>query len=90
MAWQTSGMFDGTRVSISPGASPYVFQNPLAVPVIVLVSVTTAVISLIEFSRDGVTFDPVGLIAGQFRLNPGDRLRVTYTVATPVMTYYPM
>jgi len=71
---------------ISVNGSPFTFQNTDTFPIEVLVSVGT--VTTIEFSRDGVTFDLIGLLAGQFRLNPGDRLRVTYVVI-PTMVYYP-
>lgn len=55
--------------------------------VMLLVSIGT--VTLIEFSRDGTVFDVVGLIAGQFHLNPGDWLRITHIVA-PTVVCYPM
>ena len=85
--WATSGCFNGLRAAVSVGASPFTFINPEATPVAAIVSLGTT--TLIEFSRDGVTFDTIGLIAGQFRLNPGDRLRVTYTLL-PTIVYYPL
>ena len=85
--WVTNGFFNGARTVVSVGASPFSFVNPEATPVSAIVSLGTT--TLIEYSRDGVTFDTLGLIAGQFRLNPGDRLRVTYTIA-PTVVYYPL
>jgi hypothetical protein len=47
-------------------------------------------VSLIEFSRGGTVFDPIGsLLSGDFMLNPGDGLRITYTIA-PSVVYYPI
>ena len=85
--WATSGCFNGLRAAVTVGASTFTFINPEATPVAAIVSLGTT--TLIEFSRDGVTFDTIGLIAGQFRLNPGDRLRVTYTLL-PTIVYYPL
>jgi hypothetical protein len=90
MAWVTSGFFDGARATISPSGSPFTYQNTTPTPIVVIVSLGTSTISLIEFSRDGSTWDTIGLLAGTFPLNPNDRLRVTYAVGTPTMTYYPM
>jgi hypothetical protein len=45
-------------------------------------------ISLVEFSRDQVTWDNCGLLGGQFRLNPADSLRITYLIA-PTLVAYP-
>lgn len=76
----------GPRAVISVNGSPFIFQNNESIPIEVFISVGT--VTTIEFSRDGITFDLIGLLAGQFRLNPGDRLRVTYVVL-PTMVYYP-
>ena len=85
--WATSGFFNGARSAVTVGASPFTLINTESVPIAAIVSLGTT--TLIEFSRDGVTFDTIGLIAGQFRLNPGDRLRVTYTLL-PTIVYYPL
>ena len=85
--WVVNGFAMGPRSVITVGASPFSFINTESVPIEVFISVGT--VTTIEFSRDGVTFDLVGLLAGQFRLNPGDRLRVTYAVV-PTMVYYPL
>src|SRR5712671_6278941 len=77
----------GPRGVITVGASPCSIQNSMNTRVMVLVSIGT--VTLIEFSRDGVTFDAVGLIAGQFHLNPGDWLKITHVVA-PTVVFYPM
>lgn len=44
----------------------------------------------VEFSRDGSTFDPCGLVAGGFTLNPSDRLRITYAIVPAVAAAYPL
>lgn len=64
------------------GASPFTYQNTANLPVDVLVSGGT--VSAIAFSRDNVTYYTVGT-TGQFHLEPGDYLKITYTVA-PTMT----
>lgn len=76
----------GMRTVATLNGSPALIKNILPTRIMVLVSLGT--VSLIEFCRDGVTFDAVGLIAGQFFLNSGDWLRITYIVA-PTVVYYP-
>ena len=72
--------------AITVSASPFVFVNSGTSPVSVLVSGGT--VSLLEFSRDGTTFYPVGLLAGVVPLDPNDSLRATYMVA-PTLTLIP-
>jgi hypothetical protein len=72
--------------SITPGASPYTYQNTLGYPADVIVNGGT--VSAIAFSRDNATFYTAGAIGGIFPLSPYDYLRVTYTVA-PTMTLIP-
>lgn len=69
-----------------PGASPYTYTNANAYVEDILVAVGT--VTLIEFSRDGATWYATGIIAGLARLSPGDRLKVTYTLA-PTITRVP-
>ena len=75
----------GPRIPITVGASPYVTKNPLNTPAQVFVSGGT--VTTIEFSRDQSTWEFCGLLGGQFCLNPGDALRVTYVVAPTVVAY---
>lgn len=74
-----------SRHQVYPGASPYDLINVGYSPCRVLISGGT--VSSITYSRDGATFDATGLTAGQFELSPGDRLRITYTVAPTIMQY---
>ena len=76
----------GPRIPLTVGASPFVAMNPMNTPGQVFVSGGT--VTTIEFSRDQITWEPCGLLAGQYCLNPGDSLRVTYIVA-PTMVAYP-
>lgn len=73
-------------VGITPGASPYTYQNTNTYPADVIVSGGT--VSAIAFSRDNATFYATGLTSGVFPLSSYDYLRVTYTVA-PTMTLVP-
>lgn len=72
--------------NITPGASPYTYQNTNTYPADVIVSGGT--VSAIAFSRNNVTFYTTGGTTGMFQLSPYDFLRVTYTVA-PTMTLVP-
>ncbi len=72
--------------SVTPGASPYTYQNTSGRPGDMIVSGGT--VSDIAFSRDDATFYGVGVVSGVFPLSAYDFLRVTYTVA-PTMTFIP-
>lgn len=68
---------------LSPTASPMTITNTFNTNIDIVVSGGT--VSLIEFSRDGISWIVCGLIAGMFGLNPNDKLRVSYAVA-PTLT----
>lgn len=86
---QSSTLYStGPRTAITIGSSPFALQNDTPTRVMVLLNGGT--VSLIEFSRDGTVWDAVGtLLSGDFMLNPGDWLRITYTIA-PTGVYYPI
>lgn len=79
-----TGLSPGDESVITPGASPYIYSAQVKGSVIV----SGGTISLIEFSRNGVTFYATGQMSGMFTLNAQDRLRVTYTVV-PGMIFVP-
>lgn len=68
------------------GPSPYTYINNTGYPADVIVS--GGGVSLLEFSRNGVTFFSTGSFYGMFTLSPYDRLRVTY-LTPPHMTLIP-
>ena len=68
------------------GPSPYTYINNTGYPADVIVS--GGGVSLLEFSRNGVTFFSTGSFYGMFTLSPYDRLRVTY-LPPPNMTLIP-
>lgn len=68
------------------GPSPYTYINNTGYPADVIVS--GGGVSLLEFSRNGVTFFSTGSFYGMFTLSPYDRLRVTY-LTPPNMTLIP-
>lgn len=83
---QSLGSNPNSAVSLpTVGASPFIYQNTTDYPATVIVADGT--VSEVAFSRDGVTFYPFGT-AGAIRLNPGDQIRTTYTVA-PTITVIP-
>lgn len=68
---------------IAVGGSPFLYHNVSTSDQSVIVK--GGIVSLIEFSRDNVSFFDCGVVAGMFYLSKGDYLRVTYT-GLPTMT----
>ena len=69
------------------GASPYLYQNTSDFDLDAAVSGGT--VSAVAFSRDGTTFTTIATASpALIRLNPGDYVRVTYTVL-PTLTLIP-
>jgi hypothetical protein len=82
------GMAFGPMVAaVSPGASPYIWQNSENVPVQMFISVGT--VTTIEYSPDGVSYVNCGILAGCLIVNPRQYVRVTYVIA-PTMNYCPI
>lgn len=73
------------RVAVQIGTSPYDVINTGYSPITLVVSGGT--VSAISYSRNGTTFDATGQIAGVFVVNPGDRIRITYSVVPAVIQY---
>jgi len=71
---------------ITPTGSPFSYTNSDGYDEDIIISGGT--VSLIEFSRDEVTYYDVGLTSGMFRLSKEDTIRITYTVA-PTVTKVP-
>jgi hypothetical protein len=69
-------------VALTVSASPFTWKNTNVYPVTVLIQGGT--VSVISYSRDGVLFLPVGLLAGEVTLSPGDSVRVTYLTAPTI------
>ena len=81
-------MVVGPLASVTVTASPFTFTNSEAVRVCVAVSGGT--VTSIDKSVDGSTsFFGLGLLGGEYHLNPGHSLKVTYVVA-PTMNYHPI
>lgn len=83
-----SGLFrripPAREAAVTPGASPYTYSAPVGGALIV----QGGTVTLIEFSRDGVTWFDTGVIAGMLPVNAADQLRITYAVA-PTLTFVP-
>lgn len=76
-----------TVVGQTVGASPYTYQNISDFDIDAAISGGT--VSAVAFSRDGTTFTTVASASPAWiRLNPGDYVRVTYTVL-PTLTLIP-
>lgn len=82
-----NNMVTGPRTTVSVGSSPCSLVNNCAVRV--GISVSGGTVTTIEASKDDGTFDNVGLLGGQYLLNPGDVLRITYVVA-PTVAFAPL
>jgi len=80
--WRTAK----TPSAISPGASPYSYQNLDGYSERVIVRGGT--VSLIELAADNTNFEDTGVTAGAFLVEPGATLKVTYSSA-PTMRKIP-
>lgn len=83
------GVCYGSVQPITVTGSPFTWVNPEACPV--LVSITGGTINATQLSPDGgVTWMDVGLSCGQYRLNPGWQIKVTYLIIPGTMAYTPV
>ena len=79
-----NGLPPALETPITPGVSPYEYTAPVKGSVIL----SAGTVSLVEFTRDGVSYYDTGQTAGMFTLNAQDRLRITYAVL-PTMVFVP-
>src|SRR5260370_23305076 len=82
-----NSMSTGPRSTVVVGSSPCSLQNSCGTRIAVHVSAGT--VTTIDCSKDGITFDGVGLLGGQFLLNPGDICRIAYPVV-PTVAFWPL
>lgn len=82
-----NGYAYGAVQTVSVGASPYTFVNPESTQIMLAVSVGT--VTAISVSVDGSTFISTGLLGGNYLLNPGHSIQITYAVA-PTVKYWPI
>jgi len=73
------------RLPITAGASPYDLINTGYRPL--RFAISGGAVTSIAYSRDATNFDATGATAGQFDVAPGDRLRITHTVAPTIVQY---
>lgn len=78
----TSVIRSPSTLDITPGASPYSHINTGYEPIRIIVSGGS--VSDISYSENGSTFMSFGETSGVFSINPGDRVRITYTVAPTI------
>ena len=82
------GLYKGTppatEVAVTPGASPFKFTTNQRGFLIV----QGGTVSLVQFSRGGVTNHTTGVTSGNFPLSAGDSLVITYS-STPNLTFVP-
>lgn len=83
-----NSMVMGPRTVVAVGSSPCTLVNACSTRILVAVSAGT--VTAIEMDMDGNSgLDLTGLIGGQFFLNPGSTLRLTYLIA-PTVIFFPM
>lgn len=73
-------------VAVVVGASPFTYQAPFAGDTRIIVAGGT--VSALAYSRDGVVYYPIGIVAGMVTLSQGDFIKITYTVV-PTVTAIP-
>lgn len=79
------GLPSAPVVSITATVSPFVYQSTSKGFMIV----NGGTVSLIQFTRDGITNYPTGQTNGVFPLAQGDSLIVVYSVV-PMLTWVPL
>lgn len=81
---QAMGTNQTVPATVTIGASPYVFVTPAQGTLLV----SGGPVTLIEYSKDGVTWYPTGLTQGQIQMVPNDQVRITY-MNPPTLTFFP-
>lgn len=83
---RTADGFSAAPSSITATASPYTYQNTSGAAEDIMV--TGGTVTAVDFSRDGATWYSTGLVVVTVRLSPGDKIKITYTLA-PTITKVP-
>jgi hypothetical protein len=81
---QAMGTNQTVPATVTIGASPYIFTTPAQGALLV----SGGPVTLIELSKDGVTWYPLGVTQGQIQMVPNDHVRITYMNA-PTLTFFP-
>ena len=79
-----TGQATGPAAVVSPSVSPYTYKADQGGTLII----QGGTVSMVSFSRDGVTNFNTGQTQGMFPLSQGDLLIITYSVA-PNITFIP-
>lgn len=81
---QALGTNQTTQATVTAGASPFVFTTPAQGTLLV----SGGPVTLIEYSKDALTWYPTGVTQGQIQMVPNDHVRITYMNA-PTLTFFP-
>lgn len=81
---QAMGVNQTPPGTVTPTASPFIFTTPAQGTLLV----SGGPVTLIEYSKDGTTWYPMGVTNGPLHLVPNDRVRITYSNA-PAVTFFP-
>ncbi|HEU4622745.1 MAG TPA: hypothetical protein VFS42_11030 [Burkholderiaceae bacterium] len=76
-----------TATNITPTGSPFKWQNPNPYPVMVYMDGGS--VSLVEKSPNDVNYGNVGHTVGQFYVEPGQWIRITYSSAPATLAWFP-
>lgn len=85
---QSQVMTGGAAFTVPVVGNPFTYTNDTGV--LLLAIINGGVVNIVSSSRDGVTFDVLGLLNGVTILSPGDKLRITYTITPPTLKMYPL
>lgn len=83
-AGQSTGQPTGLPSPVAPASSPYTYKAAQGGTLII----QGGTVSMVSFSRDGVTNFNAGQMQGMFPLSQGDVLIITYSAA-PNLTFVP-
>jgi len=81
---QAFGVNATQPATVTVTASPFVFTAVVQGSLLV----AGGPVSLIEYSKDAVTWFPMGIVQGPIQVVPNDHVRITYTNA-PALTFFP-
>lgn len=81
---QAMGTNETSPATVAVSASPFVFTTPAQGTLLV----SGGPVTLIEYSKDGITWYPTGAVGGPIQLVPNDQVRITYSNA-PNLTFFP-
>lgn len=77
----------GPVIPVIVGASPFTYKAPKRGALVI----SGGGLTMVEVTRDGVTFYNTGSFRGMFALSINDSIRVKYlTASAPLMTFFPV